>query len=288
MIHLHRCCYLVTLVTSLVATFAVNHQPKAWTDGLHWLAVREMLFQKLHNKGRIFFQYFSHDTQKHGYALFPDETLTSDAYHDIDYIQGQVLAEIEGPINGLFCLSNCEDRVIIWNPAIREFRTLPYPYHPNLPPHLEVYEYSIGFGLDPLTGEFKLVLIRQVENFKKRALDAYVTIFTLCTNTWRHLDGLDHLTGDCLLSPSTTGKHVDGVYYWWTGYAILTFDMGMEAFHVIPAPVILPSELYCSYCNVLYTTITELRCINSKMCLRVGLTNGVMSGNCAVSIQRCA
>ncbi|KAF7112416.1 hypothetical protein RHSIM_RhsimUnG0231500 [Rhododendron simsii] len=241
-----------------------------------------------------------HDTQKHGYALFPDETLTSDAYHDIDYIQGQVLAEIEGPVNGLFCLSNCEDRVIIWNPAIREFITLPYPYHPNLPPHLEVYEYSIGFGLDPLTGEFKLVLIRQVENFKKRALDAYVTIFTLCTNTWRHLDGLDHLTGDCLLSPSTTGKHVDGVYYWWTGYAILTFDMGMEAFHVIPAPVILPSELYCSYCNVtLYDNnrialyqfkdvlesgidkwcdVWELRCINSKMCLRVGLTNGVMSG----------
>ncbi|KAI8543968.1 hypothetical protein RHMOL_Rhmol08G0258600 [Rhododendron molle] len=230
----------VALGWSPLCLLLPSQPPDLPVVGVVWL---RRGFQKLHNKGRIFFQYFSHDTQKHGYALFPDETLSSDAYHDIDYVQGQVLAEIEGPVNGLFCLSNCEDRFIIWNPAIREFRTLPYPYHPNLPPHPEVYGYSIGFGVDPLTGEFKLVLIRRVENFKRRALDAYVTVFTLCTNTWRHLDGLDHLMGDRSLTPSTTGKHVDGVYYWWTGYAILTFDMGMEVFRVIPAPFILPSEL---------------------------------------------
>ncbi|KAG5537183.1 hypothetical protein RHGRI_024572 [Rhododendron griersonianum] len=43
---------------------------------------------------------------------------------------------------------------------------------------------------------------------------------------------------------------MDGVYYWWTGYAILTFDMGMEVFRVIPAPFILPSEIYCCYCDL--------------------------------------
>ncbi|XP_058191485.1 putative F-box protein At2g02030 [Rhododendron vialii] len=210
--------------------------------------------QKLQDKGRIFFQYLrfrfvDDDTSKYRYALFPDETLASDACHDIDFLETPPLAFIYGPVNGLFCVMNNDHRFIIWNPAIREFRIL--PDHLEFPPNLDVVNLcsifsGIGFGFDKATDYYKVVLIRHFRVKDTPVVnDISVHVYSLSTNTWRHLNCLDYLSPEYLRRCSTcsgNGAYSDGVYYWWAGTGILAFDMGNEVFRVISVPFILPVE----------------------------------------------
>ncbi|KAF7127315.1 hypothetical protein RHSIM_Rhsim11G0036300 [Rhododendron simsii] len=189
------------------------------------------------------------DTSTYRYALFPDETLASDACHDIDFLETPPLAFIYGPVNGLFCVRNNNHRFIIWNPAIREFRIL--PDHLEFPPNLDVVNLycifsGIGFGFDKSTDNYKVVLICHFRVKDMRMVnDVSVHVYSLSTNTWRHLNCLDYLSPEYLRHCSTcsgNGAYSDGVYYWWAGTGILAFDMGNEVFRVISVPFILPVE----------------------------------------------
>ncbi|KAG5524489.1 hypothetical protein RHGRI_031226 [Rhododendron griersonianum] len=194
-------------------------------------------------------RFVDDDTSKYRYALFPDETLASDACHDIDFLETPPLAFIYGPVNGLFCVRNNNHRFIIWNPAIREFRIL--PGHLEFPPNLDVLNLycifsGIGFGFDKSTDYYKVVLIR---HFRVKDMpmvdDVSVHVYSLSTNTWRHLNCLDYLSPEYLRRCSTCsgiGAYSDGIYYWWAGTGILAFDMGNEVFRVISVPFILPVE----------------------------------------------
>lgn len=165
---------------------------------------------------------------------------------------------IEGPINGLFCLFNRKDIVILWNPAIREFRNLPYPTA-NLPSYLRFCKASIGFGLDQLTDyDYKVVLIRRFYN-PKRHWDVCrnVMVYSLRTNTWRQLDCLDGLpNGNKLPSSNKSTIYLNGVYHWFSlkesanGFAcaVVAFDMGKEVFREILGPDIGQSDLAKPIC----------------------------------------
>ncbi|XP_058223400.1 F-box protein At1g11270-like [Rhododendron vialii] len=192
--------------------------------------------QKLQDKGRIFLQYFNDidAPSKYHYALFPDETLASDAYHDLDVLETRGSAGIDGPVNGLFCVFNFWDPFIIWNPAIREFRTLPFPGLPEFPPNFDIVYSNTGFGLDKSNDDYKVVLIRCIDYRVKDmpiVNDVYVHVYSLSTNTWRRLDGLDYPSLEYLRRcRSEIGAYSDGVYYWWPGDGVLAFDMGNEVF----------------------------------------------------------
>ncbi|XP_057460115.1 F-box/kelch-repeat protein At3g23880-like [Actinidia eriantha] len=194
--------------------------------------------QKRNNKGRLLLQHYDKHTSQYVYAIFPDKTLATTSYHDLDYLPGKGIVAIDGPMNGLFCLFNYRDHFIIWNPAMREFRSLPFPYHPKRPPHYNTSLWSFGFGLDPITNDSKVVLIRELRNGLRSFPDGvFVNVYTLSTNTWRHLDGLDYVLSKCLTAYSRTGVYLDGIYYWNASHhRILTFDMGKEVFRVILGP----------------------------------------------------
>lgn len=200
---------------------------KNWYDIIRnpSFARSHLRFQKLRNKARLFLQYFNADTQRDCYALFPDETLADDAYHDLDFLINSTnnrSAVIAGPTNGLFCLFYGEDRFVIWNPAIREFRVLPFPHHPYFTPNLTVEAFSVGFGLDPSTDDYKVVLIRGFrDEIRDMPLcDVCVNVYSLSTDTWRHLDALGCLSSQSLFFVET-GAYAGGVYYWSTGDAEL-------------------------------------------------------------------
>lgn len=207
-------------------------------------ASAHLRIQKIQNKGRLFLHYFDEETHRGRYrhALFPDETLASDAYRDLDSPE-QILRLLVwgGPLNGLFCLfddhgGDNNDRCIIWNPATREFRTLPFADHSYcLTPHVDWVFSTIGFGTDNSTGHYKVVHICVYNHVD----DVCVHVYSRSTNTWRHIDSLDYLLPEYLRQCSLDGAHSDGVYYWWAGSAVLAFDMGSEVFRVISAPCIL-------------------------------------------------
>ncbi|XP_057479191.1 F-box/kelch-repeat protein At3g06240-like [Actinidia eriantha] len=196
-------------------------------------------FQKGNNQGRLLLQHYNSHSYQYGYALFPDKILTTTSYHNLDYLHGEIVpVYIDGPINGLFCL-NFEDRFIIWNPAMKEFRSLPFPHHPKIPLHFSLDWHSFGFGFDPITKDYKVVFRQQFINeitLSSPEKDVIVDVYTLSTNTWRHLDGIDYVSSEYLTSHHGNGAYLDGIYYWPAVGRVLAFDVGNEIFRAILGP----------------------------------------------------
>ncbi|XP_057479189.1 F-box/kelch-repeat protein At3g06240-like [Actinidia eriantha] len=123
---------------------------------------------------------------------------------------------------------------------MKEFRSLPFPYHPKIPLHFNLSCYSFGFGFDPITKDYKVVLRQQFTNeitldFPEN--DVIVDVYTLSTNTWRRLDGLDYVSSEYLKSRHGNGAYLDGIYYWLAdGHRVLAFDLGNEFFRAILGP----------------------------------------------------
>lgn len=122
--------------------------------------LEHLQYQKSHNKGRLLLQRFKEDTQRYKYALFDDENLVSNSYHVLDSFELSFnFIHMEGPVNGVYCLFNHYDRIILWNPALMEAKILPLPQTHLFPRDID-YDGCIGFGMDPLNHDYKLVLIR--------------------------------------------------------------------------------------------------------------------------------
>ncbi|KAI8528566.1 hypothetical protein RHMOL_Rhmol12G0158400 [Rhododendron molle] len=126
----------------------------------------------------------------------------------------------------------------LWNPSTREFR--PLPMSPITPPYFYT-EHTFGFGLDPLTGNYKVIWIRfMVDDRTGNPLPYFVVaVYTLGSDNWRYLDPLTHTT--CSLHNSLSATCINGAYYWLVSYdhakhSILAFDMRCEDFKHIEGP----------------------------------------------------
>ncbi|KAM7506770.1 hypothetical protein LguiA_017223 [Lonicera macranthoides] len=161
-------------------------------------------------------------------------------------------SDIFGPVNGLFLVhyvSNPEaDNVALWNPATKEFRTLPAPAF-NLPPTNYTYNgLNFGFGLDPFTNDYKVVLILFYVEEKNRM--AIVIVYSLATNSWRLVDdvlpsvsGIFNTYNDKITTRGRNCTYLNGGYYWMSRdqgddslTRIVMFDMAKEVFRDIEPP----------------------------------------------------
>ncbi|XP_059670642.1 putative F-box protein At1g32420 [Cornus florida] len=204
------------------------------------------------NKARLLIQHYNYSTETHVFALFPDEMLASfpPVYYDIQ--KPCQSRDIIGHCDGILGLWDWDDSIILWNPATREFRHLPMP-NPNIPPDFSPIQYKFGFGLDPTTDDYKLVLIRNYwdsEGFS--SYDAsIIVVYYLSTNSWRIFEA--DLTRVCYVHDSICSTCLNGVYYWLTSElgkldwsttyyynAILTFDLSNEFFGYILGPQDIP------------------------------------------------
>ncbi|KAI8534295.1 hypothetical protein RHMOL_Rhmol10G0079200 [Rhododendron molle] len=155
---------------------------------------------------------------------------------------------VVGSCNGLICLSDdllgYTYTVILWNPAIRRYLTLPMPnicfedYGP--------YMFSLGFGFDPKTNDHKVVRIVYLEGsgrVKGWVVPPKVEVYALSTGVWKTIKG------------SKIGYHMVEVFWsrafancgvHWTAYSggkstgycnvVLVFDMGSEVFREVKLP----------------------------------------------------
>lgn len=207
---------------------------------------KHLEYQKSHNKGRLLLCYYKGDTKECKYALFDDETLARNSYCDLDHLKFPCMfLHMEGPVNGLYCIFNNSDRMIVWNPALMEVRMISLP---------QAYAFShsdyngvIGFGMDPLSHDYKLVLIRDIY-FEK---GLYVTVYNLNTDTWKNLDLDDDDLSQEGLDISYNSSFLSGVYYWWNKPCwVIAFDMAEETFRRILGP-----DLSISQLEIVYLTI---------------------------------
>ncbi|KAL9461734.1 hypothetical protein AB3S75_004682 [Citrus x aurantiifolia] len=192
------------------------------------------------------------DTDEHRYpkeyfCLFPDETLEDLSLQDLS-TQEPVLGSFKGLYSGIVFIEGLNNRVTLWNIATRESITLP-KYRATIPRYTRVFRTLIGFGLDPKTKDYKVVLILTLWDEKRDSLSAFflVAVYALRTNSWRNLELLKSIHYPKPMRLSSERTYLDGVFYWLLELkidnhtVILSFHMADEKFQEIRGPCVLES-----------------------------------------------
>lgn len=153
-------------------------------------------------------------------------------------------------INGIFCIggsfSGGFDGFFLWNPAIRQYKVVPYPTL-HYPPALHFFntDHNFAFGYDYNSNDYKLV---RIVNYG-RDYNTFVHVYTLSTDSWRQkINTAIDLSNIAFLS-TFDEKYLNGVYYWFcilkdtdkhgrvfNCAVILSFHMTNEVFRILSLP----------------------------------------------------
>ncbi|KAM3361031.1 F-box/kelch-repeat protein [Capsicum galapagoense] len=156
---------------------------------------------------------------------------------------------VAGPVDGLFVVQKKfygdDARFGVWNPATREFRSLP-PAPFEIEDYLSDHDHQFGLGFDLLTQDYKVVWIRVFWDEPGQGLypHVYACVYSSCNNSWKNLSPA--FPSNCTLNAPLDATYLNGVYYWLSRgldeiYRIRSFDMGSERFGEMQGPDI-PSE----------------------------------------------
>ncbi|XP_031738543.1 F-box protein CPR1-like [Cucumis sativus] len=155
------------------------------------------------------------------------------------------LLELCGHSHGLVCLSDC-DEVFLVNPMTRQFHKLPPSIlifrgcHHDDPDHYSAIPFTIGFGYDAKSSDFKVVRIVSCRGQSEARMR--VEIYDLSRDKWREI-GAPEICGSAACT-CTFDMYHEGIFYWW-GYGepriserdhIITFDMSEEIFGKVSLP----------------------------------------------------
>lgn len=223
-----------------------------------------------HNKGRLLIHWRGCSQQQRkrvwdkteldisGLSLFRDETLEHYDVLDHSLLTEEGPLEIYtmlGPCNGVFFVAGYRNkrlRLFLWNISTRKFNQLPSP-----PEFSRSDEF--GFGMDPSTHEFKIVLI----HFNSLPGDSVkFFVYTSPNNSWRYFDG-ETLLKDCGLEAPRCGTTFSQGYFYWMQRntetyicSILAFDMHNEVFQNIEFPSEICDTEFIQYffdeCDAIY------------------------------------
>ncbi|KAG5584078.1 hypothetical protein H5410_044512 [Solanum commersonii] len=140
---------------------------------------------------------------------------------------------------------------------------------------LRSYAHHFGFGMDPLSKDYKVVWIRDYfwkEETFTRSASAVVSVYSLSTDSWRHFEDNTFLSSHIIMS--YFDSYLDGFYYWKKidekrRCEILAFDFRNEEFQVIQTPDVFNSNLgtlglYDGYVSMLFHYLVE-----SKTCIEI-------------------
>lgn len=148
-----------------------------------------------------------------------------------------------GSCNGLLCISNAADDVVVWNPATRKHKFLPYSA-------VEVRRSSVfsvcvyGFGYDERRDDY--VLLRLVQ-LVTEPIESEVSIYSLKDNAWRRLKDMPY----SLVYPRKMGVFVCGHLHWImtrelvsdSANLLVAFDFRIEDFKVVDQPEGIDNKL---------------------------------------------
>ncbi|KAF8030251.1 hypothetical protein BT93_E2639 [Corymbia citriodora subsp. variegata] len=148
-----------------------------------------------------------------------------------------------GSCNGLLCISNAADDVVVWNPSTRKHKFLPYSA-------VEVRRSSVfsvcvyGFGYDDNKDDY--VLLRLVQ-LVTEPIESEVSIYSLKDNAWRRLPDMPY----SLVYPRKMGVFVCRHLHWImtqelvsdSANLLVAFDFRFENFKVVDQPKLIDNKL---------------------------------------------
>ncbi|KAA8548018.1 hypothetical protein F0562_004447 [Nyssa sinensis] len=204
------------------------------------------------NSGRgVVVYHYNYVMEKYDFAQLDENLTVPHVYQDYDYPEHNIT--LLGSFHGIICIFHWFPHLALWNPATREIRLLPTDHH-NFPPHFFNFSHNIGFGLDPLTNDYKVIWMRLFWDEKIDTIHhpTFASVYTLSTDSWRHLEVVlpsnRRVFGRRAVRNSMGNTYLNGVYYWATyaddgtytypdqNYMILSFDMSNEIFGEMPGP----------------------------------------------------
>ncbi|XP_061339788.1 F-box protein CPR1-like [Gastrolobium bilobum] len=149
--------------------------------------------------------------------------------------------KVLGSCNGLLCLCNIAEDIVMWNPSIRKHRILP-AVRLNRGEETSLFAARVyGLGYDSLTGDYKLVRISYFVDLHNRTFDSQVMLFSLRMDCWKTLPSMPY----ALCCARTMGVFVGGALHWVVTRKlepdqpdlVVAFDLRGESFREVPLPV---------------------------------------------------
>ncbi|XP_026397185.1 F-box/kelch-repeat protein At3g06240-like [Papaver somniferum] len=129
---------------------------------------------------------------------------------EIDYpcMSPEYVPEILGSCNGLVCIESSSESIFIWNPATREYKTLPKALigYPSADMKGADYRFLYGFGFDCKNDDYKVLRMVDVEVAKV----SEARVYSLRSNSWKILGFVPY---DLSFS-KTNGILLNGVLHW--------------------------------------------------------------------------
>lgn len=213
--------------------------------------VKDPIFIYKHLKGDDNMRLIVHCTYKNPYdtdpfndlityiSIFPDKTMTDLHIQDLEPVMNGLHI---GPYDGIFLLMEDHTHINLWNVSMDEYRVVP-GCGVRLPSNVRTHSSAYGLGLDPMTNDFKLVLILTLWDLNRQWTYndfSPVASYNFTTSCWRDLGGFP-------MSPHYSFEGADDVYlngfcYWVVvgrpryQKEILSFSMSDETFQVKKGP----------------------------------------------------
>ncbi|THG21706.1 hypothetical protein TEA_015018 [Camellia sinensis var. sinensis] len=148
--------------------------------------------------------------------------------------------EVWGSCNGLLCLANALDTLVLWNPSNRNSRRLPHAAveFQNLSKYYENRIY--GFGYDSGSDDYKVVRIVAIKGVNDDYFDYEVKVYSLKSNSWHRAKKFPHFPN----LKKSGGALAGGALHWvvteelevYTAGLIVSFDLCREEYGFVPQP----------------------------------------------------
>nr|POE44712.1 f-box/kelch-repeat protein [Quercus suber] len=149
-----------------------------------------------------------------------------------------------GCINGIICIGgsfgDSFNGFFLWNPAIRQYKVVPYPTLPPcalaLYPDLFYTDVSYAFGYDNNSNDYKVVRIVTYKRYADDTMveNTFVHVYTLSTDSWRQIINPKFDCLNIIYKNNFDEKYLNGFYYWHGAIkdrdyeVIIGFDMSRE------------------------------------------------------------
>jgi F-box interacting protein len=152
-------------------------------------------------------------------------------HHRLPLINGETY-HVKGHCNGLLCLIG--GPIILYNPSLSRYRTLPSPSNFNGKGEV------IGIGYDSSVDDYKIVRVPSSKyKFKGYKPQIEVLSLNLNSNSWRKLPEIE--TPPYFMIHDSQSLYVNGGIYWYTvgevgPTLIVRFDVSKERFSEVPHP----------------------------------------------------
>ncbi|XP_058187773.1 F-box protein At5g49610-like [Rhododendron vialii] len=194
-----------------------------------------------------------------------DVPFVSPRFHDL---------HLSGSSNGVVCLTDPSTKIImLYNPAMREFRLLPQPYF-----GIDNICNGLGFAFDPKTNDYKVLIV--VRLYKTN--DRRVQIYDTSTDSWREIVAIVPKDIQFCSRPYRL-TWLDGVFYWVASdpnssyYTIIAFHMFDELFEQVFLPEVFRIASVCSLSVLrgsLALVTSELGSLTAESCLDIWVRDG--------------